>query len=299
MQLQRKPSADHQRRLRHMRTRSQSRMLRSLFAALAGVFALAVIVGGSSGATAQDDQTGIHNAWSNLLAECVVPIDNRNSTAADYACFRRNQAELDAYTSELAQISPAIFSAWTQNERLAFLINAYNAWTVQLILKSWPELESIRDLGSLLRSPWKKSFIPLLGKTQSLDDIEHGMIREPGVYDDPRIHFAVNCASVGCPALRAEAYEGARIDAQLEQQTRAFLGDQSRNRLRNGRLEVSSIFKWYRGDFENGWRGTPSLASFLSRYAEVLGLSPAQEKALRSDRIKISFLDYDWKLNDV
>lgn len=119
---------------------------------------------------------------------------------------------------------------------MAFLINAYNAATVALILTRYPELDSIKELGSLLRSPWKRRFVDLLGARRSLDDIEHELLREAPDFAEPRIHFAVNCASLGCPALRPEAYEAERLEAQLADQTRRFLRDRSRNRLADGSL---------------------------------------------------------------
>ncbi|WP_439106076.1 DUF547 domain-containing protein [Congregibacter sp.] len=235
--------------------------------------------------------------WTSLLEACVRAVKDGHSTAVDYDCFQSRQQELDQYLDELAAVSEETLLAQKQSTQLAFLINAYNAWTVKLILNNWPEVESIRDLGSILRSPWKKSFIPLLGDTVSLDDIEHGMIRQEGRFDDPRIHFAVNCASIGCPALRAEAYSGDTIDAQLEEQTQSFLADPSRNRFEDGGLEVSSIFKWYRGDFEKGWRGYNDLESFLGHYGNSLNLSAEQVSKLNAGEITIDFLDYDWRLN--
>jgi hypothetical protein len=236
-------------------------------------------------------------AWDALLSACVAPTGDGGSTTADYGCFSARRGELSAYLDTLSAVSRDNFTRWSDGEQLAFLINAYNAWTVDLILSAWPELESIRDLGSFLRSPWKKSFIPLFGDSYSLDDIEHGMIREPGRYDEPRIHFAVNCASIGCPALRREAYRAARLEEQLEEQTRQFLGDRSRNRLRGTTLELSSLFDWYRSDFERDWRGASSLRDFLALYATALGLNREQVIALRDGTLAIDYLDYDWSLN--
>ncbi|MBV1959344.1 MAG: DUF547 domain-containing protein, partial [Pseudomonadales bacterium] len=141
-------------------------------------------------------------------------------------------------------------------------------------------------------------FIKLLGKTRSLDEIEHQLIRGSGRYNDPRIHFAVNCASIGCPALRAEAYVGDRIDQQLQDQTKQFLSDPSRNRFKNERLEVSAIFKWYREDFEKGWLGFHSLEGFFAAYDVDLGLTEQHTAVLKAGNIDIEFLDYDWRLND-
>ncbi len=238
-----------------------------------------------------------HSPWTALLQTCVQLTADGHSTAVDYACFANNRNDLDRYLTSLSAVSQSSLESWSRDQQLAFLINAYNAWTVDLILSAWPDLESIRDLGSLLRSPWKKSFIPLLGDTVSLDDIEHGMIREPGRFDEPRIHFAVNCASIGCPALRREAYVAEALEEQLEDQTRRFLADPSRNRLDSDRLQVSSLFKWYGGDFASGWRGAESVEQFLARYADALQLGADQQQQLIRGDLDIEFLDYDWQLN--
>jgi len=238
-----------------------------------------------------------HSAWTDLLQRHVVMQDDGTASSVDYAGFQRDQAALTAYLEQLSAVAPADFEAWARADRLAFLINAYNAFTVSLILTRYPELDSIRQLGSLLRSPWKRRFVPLLGRTVSLDDIEHGMIRGPGGYDEPRIHFAVNCASIGCPALLPEAFTGAQLEVQLERATVGFLGDRSRNRLAGDRLEVSSLFKWYGEDFAAGWRGVGTLHAFLLRYADALDLPPEARAALADESLTLFYLDYDWALN--
>jgi len=240
-----------------------------------------------------------HGAWDGLLKAHVVPITNGNATEVNYAGMANDRAKLKAYLAALTSVSRTSFDSWSKPEQLAFLINAYNAWTVELILTKYPKLESIKDLGSLLKSPWKKEFIPLLGKTLSLDNIEQDMIRGSGAYNEPRIHFAVNCASIGCPALRTEAFTGGKLAVQLDAATRGFLSDRSRNRLQDGELQVSSIFKWYREDFERGWQGYKSLQQFFSDYATALGLSPTDVQKLQSKSLEIEFLDYDWRLNSV
>jgi hypothetical protein len=238
-----------------------------------------------------------HSAWDALLKAHVVEISSGQSTQVNYAGFARDRAKLKAYLSSLGGVQRTSFDAWPKPDRLAFLINAYNAWTVEYILTKYPDLKSIKDLGSFLQSPWKKKFIPLLGQTVALDDIEHGMIRAENAYTEPRIHFAVNCASVGCPALRTEAFTGEKLTQQLDDSARKFLADRSRNRLSNGKLELSSIFKWYREDFERGWGGYKSLFQFLGDYAPSLGLSAADKQKLDAKSLPLSFLDYDWKLN--
>lgn len=238
-----------------------------------------------------------HGEWDALLKQYVQP--QGATTVVDYAGFATAQTRLRAYQDRLSAVKQDEFDQWDNNEQLAFLINAYNAWTVVLVLTSYPDIKSIKDTGSLFSSPWHKTFIPLLGKTRSLDDIEHNLIRGSGRYNDPRIHFVVNCASIGCPALRPEAYSGGdRLDAQLEEQTHLFLSDRSRNHLENGVLRVSSIFKWYHEDFEKGWRGVHALPSFFARHAAALGLSATDIKRLLSGGIDIEYQNYDWRLND-
>ena len=238
-----------------------------------------------------------HSAWDHLLKQHVIVLQKGQASQVDYDGFAQDHTQLKAYLDRLSAVSRDSFDQCPKDEQLAFLINAYNAWTVELILTAWPDVESIKDLGSLFQSPWKKSFISLLGETRSLDDIEHGLIRGSGRYNDPRIHFAVNCASIGCPALRAEAFDSERLDAQLEEQTIAFLTDRSRNRLENGVLMVSPIFKWYREDFEKEWKGVDSLTDFFAAYAMVLEPSSPDLLNLHNGEMEIEFLDYDWRLN--
>lgn len=241
-----------------------------------------------------------HGIWDRLLQKHVHMIRQGQSSQVDYPGFQQDRAALRTYLSKLSAVSASEFSAWSKPERLAFLINAYNAYTVNLILTRYPKLDSIKDLGTLLQSPWKKSFVPLLGKMRSLDDIEHGIIRNPGDYTEPRIHFAVNCASIGCPALFNEAYTGSRLGNQLDAVTRAFLADRTRNRYNaaNGRLEVSKIFDWYRKDFESGWQDWHSLDQFFAHYADSIADTPQARQSVVVGGVKIQFLDYDWKLND-
>jgi Protein of unknown function, DUF547 len=239
-----------------------------------------------------------HADWTTLLRRHVVLQDGGKASRVRYAGFAAERAALkkvlDAYTA----VKPAEFDAWSKPQRMALLINAYNAFTVELILTRYPKLASIKDIGTLLTNPWKQKFVPLLGQTVTLDDIEHGMLRKRGAYDDPRIHFAVNCASIGCPMLREEAFVAERLDAQLDEQALRFMADRSRNRFAGGKLEVSKIFDWYGEDFRLGHRGIASLPAFLARYADQLADAPADREAVRGGKLAIGFLDYDWKLND-
>jgi hypothetical protein len=240
-----------------------------------------------------------HSELDGFLRKYVSSSDDGHSTKVDYAGIKQSKSSLSDYLDRTAAVSQKTFDAWPKSEQLAFLINLYNARTIELVLEGYPGVASIKDLGSMLSSPWSKEFVPLLGKTRSLDDIEHQLIRGSGRYNDPRVHFAVNCASIGCPALRMEAYAADQLDAQLEDQTVKFLSDKSRNRLTNGTLEVSSIFKWYREDFAAGFRGAGNLEGFLALYSSALNLAEPDLKLLKDGQLPIRFLKYDWNLNKV
>lgn len=238
-----------------------------------------------------------HELWNSLLEKHVHPFKQGSVTQVDYAGMKKDRAQLLSYLASLSAVKPKEFDSWHKNEQLAFLINAYNAWTIEFILTAWPDIESIKELGNFFNSPWAKTFIPLLGETRSLDNIEHTLIRGSSRYQDPRIHFAVNCASIGCPALRAEAFQGKILSEQLEEQTHLFLSDRTRNRIENNSIHLSSIFKWYREDFEKGWMNYHSLESFLLNYASALSLSADKQNALKLKKLNIEFLSYDWRLN--
>jgi hypothetical protein len=191
---------------------------------------------------------------------------------------------------------------------MAFLINAYNAFTVEKILMRYPDIRSIWDFGKIFGNPFKDDFFVLLGRKRSLDRIEHELLRAKGVYDEPRVHYAVNCASIGCPMLRDEAYVAERLDAQLEEQARRFLSDRARNRFntQHGALEVSKIFDWFKEDWTSGYRGFTGQAEpirsreqYFARYADLLADDPAQRRLIAQGKAPLAFLDYDWSLNDV
>jgi hypothetical protein len=242
-----------------------------------------------------------HRIWDELLKRHVVLLDGGKASQVRYATLAKERALLRTYLEGLSRVTKAEFDAWPTSEQLAFLINAYNAFTVELVLTEYPEIDSIKRIGGWLSSPWKRKFFVLLGEQRSLDDIEHGLIRADGVYNEPRIHFAVVCASIGCPGLRDEAFAGKRLDAQLEDSTRKFLSDRTRNRFdrRTATLYVSRIFDWYQIDFTRGWRGYRSVPQFLAAYANALADGAADREMIEQQRAAIRFLEYDWKLNDV
>ncbi len=234
-----------------------------------------------------------HAAWTQLLEDHVRWSADGTASTVDYSGFASDKPRLERYLDTLSAVKEQDFQQWSEAQRQAFLINAYNAFTVALILTRYPDLDSIKDLGGLFSSPWKKSFFDLLGKRRSLDEVEHELLRGAEDFKEPRIHFAVNCASIGCPALRPQAYVAAQLDAQLEDQTERFLRDRSRNRMDGERLAISMIFRWYGEDFAH----SGGLNTFLSAHGDALGLNAAQKAALRRNDLKLGYLPYDWQLN--
>ena len=230
-----------------------------------------------------------HQSWDALLKKHVVLLDGGKASQLRYAGMAQERAALKQYLDTVSQVNEADFNAWTKAEQMAFLINAYNAYTVEKILTRYPNINSIWDFGKFFGNPFKDEFFTLLGRKFSLDRIEHEALRPR--YKEPRVHYAVNCASVGCPMLREEAYVAEGLDRQLDEQARRFLSDRSRNRVRDGKLQVSKIFDWFKEDFE------PRDAYFAS-YADLLADDPMQREMIRRKTVALRFLDYDWSLND-
>lgn len=239
-----------------------------------------------------------HAEWDGLLREHVRVLDGGIATQVDYSGMAADRAVLKAYLAEAALVPRSTFDSWSSAAQLAFLINVYNASTVDVILEEYPDIDSIKNIGFLFSSAWNQEFASLFGEPVTLDEIEHDMIRGWGRYKEPRIHFAVNCAAIGCPALRGEAFVGDKLEMQLDDSTKKFLQDRSRNYFDNGRMYISSIFDWYEEDFEKGWGGANSVAEFLAAYATELDVDVATANKLRADDIRIRHLRYDWDLND-
>ncbi len=201
----------------------------------------------------------------------------------DYQGFKNEEAKLDQYLKVLENTDP---KALSRNEQFAFYVNGYNAWTIKLILSAYPGVESIKDLGSFFKSPWKKKLCRIDGGVITLDDIEHNILRPR--FKDPRVHFAVNCASKSCPPLRSEPYQGSILDQQLDDAAQAFINNPLLNRLEGNKLYVSEIFDWFEEDFND------DVIGFFLKYAR--GDLKKQLEANRGN-IKLKYLDYDWSLN--
>ncbi|MEW5737172.1 MAG: DUF547 domain-containing protein [Thermodesulfobacteriota bacterium] len=207
---------------------------------------------------------------------------NVKDGVVSYKGFQADLPRFEAYLEQMAQVDPATLS---NNDRFAFFINLYNAWTIRLILTKYPDLRSIKDLGGFF-GPWKMDLVKLNGQTVTLDHVEHGILRPE--FKDPRVHFAINCASKGCPKLRSEAYVGARLSDQLDDAVSRFINDPERTYIADGRLYVSRIFKWFAQDFDK------DPVSFVRRYAKG---DLATRLAATGDGVSVKYLSYDWSLN--
>ena len=218
-----------------------------------------------------------HSLFGELLEKYV-----KNGTV-DYQGFKNHAAILDRYLKVLEGTDTQRLS---RNEKFAFYINAYNAWTIKLILTGYPGIESIKDLGNVFKTPWAKPIVRVDGDILTLDQIEHEILRP--VFRDPRVHFAINCAAKGCPPLHQEPYRGEILDQQVDEMTRTFINDSRYNRFEDKTLFVSRIFKWFSEDFHD------DVVGFFIQYTQG-NLKKQLEK--NRNAIRIKHLDYDWTLN--
>lgn len=209
----------------------------------------------------------------------------------DYAKLKTSPAELDGYLQDVAAVPAVEFARWPEADRLALLINLYNAQTLRLIIDHYP-LASIRSIGMLPGAAWREPVVRQGGLIMTLDHLENKVIRVQ--FREPRIHFALVCAAVGCPPLRAEPYVGARLNDQLDDQARRFLGTKEKNRFdpATGTLNLSPIFKWYAEDFT---AAAGSVAAYVKPF-----LPEALRQALSDPaKVKVTYTDYDWALNEL
>lgn len=237
-----------------------------------------------------------HAPWTAILNKNLI--SGASTTKLKYADIKANVQELNAYLTAVSAVTEEQYKTFSKEQKLAFLFNAYNAFTVKLIVSQDKIPASIKDIkersfSNPLGNPWKVSFFQFLGKKSYLDRIEHEIARKD--FDEPRLHFAFNCASIGCPSLLMQAFVAEKLEAQLDSAARSFLADSTRNRLDSGKkkLLVSKIFDWYGKDFEKSAK-YGSLRKFLASHME---LTPEQKKQVEDGAIAIEFLDYDWKIN--
>lgn len=215
-----------------------------------------------------------HDAFNRELKQFV------ESGLVDYKGLQGASKPLVQYLLEAGQVPESKFKTWDEKQRLVFLINVYNASTLQLILDHYP-VQSIKKIRKGFKGPWDLPSVTLHGKRITLNELEHGIIRKQ--YNDPRVHMALVCAAKGCPILRSEAYTAERLDDQLDDQSRAYLATPAGlviNR-KKGTAMISAIFKWYGGDF-------PSVHAFIEKHSS---------ESIQD--LKIKYLNYDWSLNEL
>ena len=219
-----------------------------------------------------------HEIWNTLTKTHVS-----ESGQVNYKGFQKDSVTLNKYIDLLSQNHPNKKN-WSKNEQLAYWINAYNAFTVKLIIDNYPT-KSIKDVKGgvpFINSVWDIKFIEIEGATYDLNNIEHGIVRKQ--FDDPRIHAALNCASISCPKLRNEAFTPERLESQMEDQMKYFINNPVKNKITSDDIQLSKLMKWYKGDFTKKGK----LIDYLNKYSEV---------KINKDA-KISHLDYDWNLNE-
>lgn len=227
-----------------------------------------------------------HSLFTQVLTKFTVQKDKQ--VLVNYKGLKESPELLDSYLKQLESITYPDLLKLNREKRLAFWINAYNAYTLKLVTDRYP-IESIKDIKSgdfwnrlFRKGPWKLKFIPLFGMKMSLDDIEHGVLRPK--YNEPRIHFAINCASISCPPLRREAYTYDRIEQQLEDSTISFLSDKKNNEVNDDELEVSKVFKWFGEDFKK-------------KFGSVENFIQLKLKLPKKD-YDLDYKSYNWDLND-
>lgn len=221
-----------------------------------------------------------HETYRRLLKDHV------RAGLVDYRGLAEDEESLKDYLRETSQVAKEEFEQWGKKERLAFLINSYNAHTLALILEHYP-ITSIKSI----QKPWKTPFVNLFGREMTLDTIEHELIRKQ--FEDPRVHFALVCAARGCPPLRSDPYTAQQLDSQLSEQVSAFLADTQKNFIddKSKTIHLSLIFKWYKKDFGGT---SEALLGFCAAYWP----GSLESSAARS-QFKIRFTHYDWALNDI
>ncbi len=241
---------------------------------------LAVLVMASCGTTAPTSNAAPieHGMWDKLLKKHV---DNKGMV--DYKGFKQDRNELKKYLDLVSKNAPS--SKWSKDEQLAYWINAYNAYTVELILEHYP-VKSIKDIGSSIKipfvnTPWDVKFIEIGGKKMDLNNIEHGIIRKQ--FNEPRIHFALVCAAKSCPPLRNEAYTAAKLDKQLDDQGSDFLNNPEQNVVTKDKASITKIMDWYGGDFKKKM----PIKDWINKYAKT-----------KLETSNISFRGYNWALNE-
>ncbi len=249
-----------------------------------------------------------YSSVTSILSKSVKLVAGGKKSIIDYNAL--SKAEVNSVANQMLSLSEnTVMKKFTKKQRLAYFVNLYNILTIKLIKDNYKDAKkgnSIKKIW-LFKSPWDQSFFTLFGKKHTLNNIEHGFIRgdksgfkqSTKEYNDPRIHFAVNCASKGCPALLNKAFTASNLETLFQTTMVSFLKDRDRNYVKDGKnLYLSPIFKWYKKDFSRGLKGYKSLKDFAAKNAGHLTSNPNEIALIKAKKMSIKFSDYDWTLND-
>ena len=227
-----------------------------------------------------------HQLWTQVLKKYV------KNHRVNYQDLKKDTGTFNSYLDKLAAVKSGELSQWSREQKLAYWINAYNAYTIKAIIDNYP-VTSIKKIPGV----WKKLTFKAGGEEITLDDIEHKKLRAE--LKEPRIHFAVNCASIGCPVISDEAYRAGNLDAQFEKSVKAMLNNPIQFRLdkEKKRIYLSKILEWFRDDFQefkgvNNYGKNNGPISFLINY-----LPEAEKNYIKANKLSVKWLDYDWNLN--
>ncbi len=244
-----------------------------------------------------------YNDYNQVLQNYV---DEEN--LVDYESLKANPENLNSYLKRIAEVKPNEFQSWPGDVRLAFWINAYNAITLKVIIDHYPIkaswIGSLRFPKNSIRhidGVWDEITHTVMGRSMTLNQIEHETIRKN--FNEPRIHFAVNCASIGCPKLRREPYVASKLDSQLDDQVTELMNDPEKFRVESNTLYLNKILYWYGEDFVGQYSANErfthlgkterAVANFFYQY-----MSGGQKQMLEGTQFSVSYLDYDWSLNE-
>ncbi len=228
----------------------------------------------------------------------------------DYRELKAQREKLDAFADARDKLTSDTYEKWSEKDKIAFWLNAYNALTLKAIIDNYPIKSSffrsrIYPKNSIRQIPgvWKKISFEVMGRKMTLGHIEDGILRVK--FDEPRIHMAMVCAAMGCPPLRNEPYQGDKLDEQLDDQTRRFLGNSAKFKIDRGknRLYLSSIFDWFAGDFVKKYGPKKNIGKHDKKESAVLNfvasyLTDTQKDYVLTGKFKIKYLQYDWSLNE-
>ncbi len=262
---------------------------------------LLLVLGGAcsrSMAEAEATERGYsYDAYATLLRDHV-----NDSGRVDYHGLQRNRSGLDQFTAQMATLDPFVFARWSEKKKMAFWINAYNALTLKAVVDHYP-VGSIKDIGNIVKSVWDKLKFRVMGRDLTLNQIEHSILRVE--FAEPRIHMAINCASIGCPPLLTEPFTANKLDEQLRKTAREFFADGSRFRIdrKEKRVYLSPILRWFGKDFVAAYGGMQNRAKLSKKENAAVNFAMTYAKEsdalfLRNQNFKLKWLYYDWNLND-